>query len=55
MLNLIDHLGKPQKKVIFMAGPLRGGGGLRAGSLRKKEYIYTYAKLVDIYIDKNVL
>ena len=31
-------LGKPQKKVPpLMARPLRGGGGVKAGPLRKKE------------------
>ena len=32
------YLGKSQKKVHpLVAGPLRGGGGVKAGPLRKKE------------------
>ena len=30
-------LGKPQKKIILLAGPLRGGGVVKGRPLRKKE------------------
>ena len=39
-LKFSCSLGKPQKKKkvpLLVAGPLRGGGGVKAGPLRKKE------------------
>ena len=41
-LNL-GTLGKPQKKVHpLVAGPLSGGGGVKAGPLRKKELFFLF-------------
>ena len=40
--------GKLQKKIIFLAGPLRGGGGAGGGKAGPLRFFFCYLKIKDI-------